>query len=105
MSNTDIDESKKAAIAIKAARTAAGLTQMEFAKMISISKATLARVETLEIPIKLEAYFNAVRELKKLGIVIDAVSEEDIVIRITKNGQERVVDLWNDTTKRRMDKK
>ncbi|MDY0208308.1 MAG: helix-turn-helix domain-containing protein [Pseudomonas sp.] len=105
MSSSEIEESKKAAIAIKAARTAAGLSQVEFAKMISVSKATLARIETLEMPIRLEVYFNAVRELKKMGIEMDATSGEDIILKINPEGQLRIVQYWAEMSNRRVDKK
>ena len=105
MSKENIDESKKAAIAIKAARTSAGLNQVEFASLIGVSKPTLARIETLEMPIKLEVYFSAVRELKKLGIEMDATSNEEIIIKVTKSGQIRIIENWKDLANRRPDKK
>ena len=105
MSNNKIEESKKAAIAIKTGRTAVGLNQTEFAKLMSVSRVTLARIETFEIPIKLEAYFNAVRELKELGVIIDATSGENIVINIAPNGQQLVIDSWRKASENKTDKK
>lgn len=105
MSNKNIGESTKAALAIKTARTATGLNQLEFAELISVSKTTLARIETFEMPLKLETYFKAVRELKALGIEIDAMSEESIDIRITPTGQMRVMKRWSNMANRRSDKK
>lgn len=98
MSNGKIEKSKKAAIAIKTGRTAIGLNQTEFAKLMSVSRVTLARIETFEIPIKLEAYFDAVSELKELGVNIDATSGENIVIDITPTGQQLVIDNWKEAS-------
>lgn len=100
MSIGKVDKSKKASIAIKAGRTAAGLNQTEFAKLISVSRITLARLENLENPIKLEVYFDAVRELKALGIEIDATTGEDVLIRVTPDGQRRVVEGMGSSSKR-----
>lgn len=105
MSSARIDESRKAAIAIKTGRTALGLNQTEMAKLVSVSRVTLARIETFEMPIKLETYFCAIRELKKLGVEIDATSGEDVVIKVTPEGQQRVIYGLGDMRMRKVDKK
>ena len=105
MSNNKIEESKKAAIAIKTGRTAVGLNQTDFAKLMSVSRVTLARIETFEIPIKLESYFNAVRALKNLGVIIDATSGENITIDIAPTGQQLVIDNWKKASGKKADKK
>jgi transcriptional regulator with XRE-family HTH domain len=103
--STEIDESTKAAIAIKTARTALGLSQLEFAEMMGVAKTTLARVETLEAQVKLDFYMKAVKLINSLGIEVDAISEDNIIIRIKPKAQQAVVASLADEANRRSDKK
>lgn len=103
--SSGIDESTKAAIAIKTARTAAGINQVDFAKMLGVAKTTLARIETLETLVKLDVYFKAVRVLSDLGVEIDSISSDDIVVRVSKKAQEEIVNNLADEAKRRSDRK
>jgi transcriptional regulator with XRE-family HTH domain len=104
MSN-QIEFSVKAAIAVKTARTALGLSQVELSDLLGIAKTTLARVETLEAPIKIDTFFKTIEVFKSLGIELDVKQNEDILIRITHNAQQKVVDLLANEANRRADKK
>ncbi|HQT03356.1 MAG TPA: helix-turn-helix transcriptional regulator [Thiotrichales bacterium] len=103
--STEIDESTKAAIAIKTARTALGLSQLEFAEMMGVAKTTLARVETLEAQVKLDFYMKAVKLINSLGIEVDAISEDNIIIKIKPKAQKAVVESLANEANRRSDKK
>jgi DNA-binding XRE family transcriptional regulator len=105
MSSVEIDESIKAAIAIKTARAAAGLNQVDFAQMLGIAKTTLARIETLETQVKLDIYFKAVRVLSDHGVEIDSISSDDIVVKVSKKAQQAIVNNLADEAKRRSDRK
>lgn len=100
-----LDESTKAAIAIKTARTALGLSQLDFAQMLGVAKTTLARVETLEAQVKLDFYMKAVRLISSLGVDMDAISSEDIVITVKPEAQQKVVEALADDANRRTDRK
>mgnify|MGYP006271286689 CR=1 FL=1 len=100
-----LDESTKAAIAIKTARTALGINQLKFAEMMGVAKTTLARVETLEAQVKLDFYIRAVKLIESLGVELDAVRGEDIVITIKPTAQHKFVETMADDENRRSDKK
>lgn len=105
MSSVEVDESTKAAIAIKTARTAAGINQVDFAQMIGVAKTTLARIETLETQVKLDIYFKSMRVLSGYGVDIDITSSDDILVRVSKKAQQTIVDNFSDEDKRRSDRK
>ena len=100
-----ISESAKVAIAIKTARTALGLSQLEFSKKLGISKTTLARVETFESQILLSFYIKATNAINELGIYFEAVTGDDIVITIKPQAQQMAIDALADEANRRSDRK
>jgi len=100
-----VTESIKVAIAIKAARTALGLSQLEFSEKLNVSKTTLARIETLESDISLNFYISANKVLNELGIYLDVMTNDDVVITIKPEAQQMVVDVLADESNRRADKK
>ena len=103
-----ISESAKVAIAIKTARTALGLSQLEFSKKLGISKTTLARVETFETfesQILLSFYIKATNAINELGIYFEAVTGDDIVITIKPQAQQMAIDALADEANRRSDRK
>lgn len=100
-----IEFSVKAAIAVKTARNALGLSQVELADLLAIAKTTLARVETLEAVINIDTFFKAIEVFKSLGIELEVKQHEDILIKITPIAQQKVIDLLADETNRRSDKK
>lgn len=93
------------AVAIKVARTAIGLSQLELAELIGVSKITLARVETLESTLKAESYMQALRVFKERGVYIDPISTDSIHLEITLGCLKTVLDDSKDESKRRSDKK
>lgn len=103
--STNIEFSSKAAIAIKTARTALGVNQVEFARMLSIPKTSLARIETLEAKIDIDVFYRAVEVLRERGIDVKVDRYEDITIVITPKAQQLVLDLLADESNRRSDRK
>lgn len=92
-------------LAIRTARSALGLSQNEFADLLEISKVSLARIETLETPIKADVYMRALRKLKELGISVDTLSTETIHISIEPQAQKTALERLEDESRRRSDRK
>lgn len=100
-----IDESSKAAIAIKTARTALGISQQDFSEMMKVSKTTLARIETLDSQVKLDFYMRAIKIFNSYGVTVDAINSENIVITIDATAQQKFIDDMANVSNRRTDRK
>jgi signal transduction histidine kinase len=90
----NIEFSSKAAIAIKTARTALGVNQVEFARMLSIPKTSLARIETLEAKIDIDVFYRAVEVLRERGIVVNVDRYDDITIVLSMSYVDHRAGLW-----------
>ena len=64
------------AVGLKMARAALGFSQEEMAKLIGISKVTLARIETLESSPSLGTFLKAIKILESLGIELTLNGEK-----------------------------
>ncbi len=49
------------------ARAALGISQLELAELLGVSKITLARLETLEAPLKADVYMKAIKVFRERG--------------------------------------
>ena len=104
MSNLDTD-SIKIAVALRSARSALGISQQELADLLDVSKITVARVETLEAPLKASIYLRAIKLLAERGVEIDALSSETLVINIQPNAIESALARLQNSEMRRSDRK
>ncbi len=104
MSNLDTD-SIKIAVALRSARSALGISQQELADLLDVSKITVARVETLEAPLKASIYLRAIKLLAERGVEVDALSSETLVINIQPNAIESALARLQNSEMRRSDRK
>ena len=104
MSNIDTD-SIKIAVALRSARSALGISQQELADLLDVSKITVARVETLEAPLKASIYLRAIKLLAERGVEVDALSSETLVINIQPNAIESALARLQNSEMRRSDRK
>jgi transcriptional regulator with XRE-family HTH domain len=104
MSNLDTD-SIKIAVALRSARSALGISQQELADLLDVSKITVARVETLEAPLKASIYLRAIKLLAERGVDVDALSSETLVINIQPNAIESALARLQNSEMRRSDRK
>jgi len=72
MTTTDDKTQTRIALVMRSVRSALGYNQVQFAELIGSSKPTIARIETLEMPMKDELYARMVERLEEFGIKIDA---------------------------------
>ena len=98
-------ESTKIAVAIRGARAIVGLSQAELAELIGISKVTLARVETLETPIKADSYLKALKVFKERGVMIDSMLTNTLNFTVADIAIEQAFTRLQDESKRRSDRK
>ena len=90
---------------IKLARTALGLSQQEFADRMGVSKTTLARIETMEAKVSFDFYMQVTKLIYELGVSFDLEENDDIVLKVSPEAQQAVINLFADENNRRIDKK
>nr|WP_290698911.1 helix-turn-helix domain-containing protein [Halomonas sp. UBA3074] len=93
------------AVAMRAVRGALGVNQAEFAKLIGVSKPTVARVETLEAGMRLDTYANMLKKLKEIGVVVDTLYSENVRVEFEPNSLESLMERLSDQGQRRQDRK
>ena len=54
---------------MRMARAALGISQLELAELLGVSKITLARVETLETPMKADIFMRAIKLFRDHGFL------------------------------------
>jgi transcriptional regulator with XRE-family HTH domain len=93
-------------VALKATRAILGISQMEMAERLGISKATLARVETMEGSLKAPTFLRAIKLFKELGVQIDNhPANECLKIEISNDALKAAYAELKDPSKRRPDRK
>lgn len=105
MSIEDDMENLKIAVALRTARAAAGINQQELADALNVEKSTIARIETLEIQPKAETYMKALKYFKGIGVDVDSIYSNDIIVKITQKSLLTAKGLLADDSKRRSDRK
>lgn len=70
MTTTDHKTQVRIALVMRSVRSAIGYNQIQFAELIGSSKPTIARIETLEMPMKDELYTRMIERLEEFGIKI-----------------------------------
>lgn len=101
---TDTYETARVAQAMKMGRAALGCNQAEFAKIIGVSKPTIARIETLEMPPRFEIYARMVDILRQHDVFVDAVSGEGVQVAIGRQAVEAMIERLEDDANRRTDR-
>lgn len=96
-------DNARAALAVKVSRSALGYNQEEFAKCLKTSKPTIARIETLEVPVGFNLYARLVRFMAEKGVYIDAIDSVGVAINIKEDGVTNMVDRLCDDANRRSD--
>jgi transcriptional regulator with XRE-family HTH domain len=98
-------ESIKIVVALRTARAALGISQSELAELLGVSKITLARVETLEAPLKADVYMKAIKVFRERGVLMDTISSDSLVFNITQQCLDGSLARLKDVSRRRADKK
>jgi transcriptional regulator with XRE-family HTH domain len=91
----------RAAIALRAARTALGWSQEDAARSAGLAKTTIARLETATGGASLHNIFSLISTYKNYGIVISDLMQETVTISYnTATIQEAIHNLSNPDRKR-----
>lgn len=98
-------EKIKIAVALRAARTALGWSQQEFADHMQAAKSTVARIETLEMDPKAEFLNRALWQFRERGVSVDLIHPEKIVITIGNEALTEAQSRLDDDQMRRADRK
>jgi len=100
-----MSENLKIAVVLRTGRAAIGMNQQEFADALGVAKSTVARAETLEMPIKAETYFKALRIFKEHGLEIDPIYSDGVDIKITPVALDNALKRLEDESQRRSDRR
>ncbi len=98
-------ENIKIAVVLRTGRAAIGMNQQELSDKLGVAKSTVARAETLEMPIKADLYFKALRIFSEHGVKIDSMYSDGIDISIAASGLQEAKNRLSDDSRRRMDRK
>ncbi|CUI88837.1 Uncharacterised protein [Alcaligenes faecalis] len=89
---------------MRSVRSALGYNQVQFAELIGSSKPTIARIETLEMPMKDELYSRMVERLDEFGIKIDS-NLDGVSLHFDERAIAVLEGRLHDTALRRPDRK
>jgi transcriptional regulator with XRE-family HTH domain len=95
----------KVAVAIRAARAAAGFNQQDFADLMGVAKSTVARIETLEMKATAQFLLMAVYLFKNCGIELDMHDYNNLVIKVSNQAINNAVFQLEDVNNKRSDRK
>lgn len=98
-------ESIRIAVVLRMARAALGISQLKLAELLGVSKITLARVETLESPLKAGTYMKALKVFRELGVVVDMHSSDSLIINVQPQCLDDALAKLKDESRRRPDRK
>ena len=98
-------ENIKIAVALRMSRAALGISQLELSEILGVSKITLARVETLESPLRADVYMKAINVLRELGVAVDVMTPNALMINVHQPALEKALARLRDDSKRRIDRK
>lgn len=90
---------------MRMARAALGISQLELAELLGVSKITLARVETLETPMKADIFMRAIKLFRDHGVVLDTLSSDALNIIVKQQCFDESLARLKDDSKRRSDRK
>lgn len=89
---------------MRSVRSAIGYNQIQFAELIGSSKPTIARIETLEMPMKDELYTRMIERLDELGIKIGS-NLDGVSLHFNEQAIAILEGRLQDTALRRPDRK
>lgn len=103
-SNDDLHAHLKIAVAMRAVRGALGISQSDLAELIGVSKPTVARIETLEAPMRLDVYSNMLKKLKEMGVRVDTLYSDNVQVEFEPQALAALLSKLSDQGKRRTDR-
>lgn len=90
---------------MRAARTALGWSQQEFADKLHVAKTTIARIETLEMTPKADVLTKALRLFHDAGVTIDLLNLDKVIITLELDALQEASTRLNSEQMRRKDRK
>lgn len=105
MSNKEVFENGKIAVALRSARAAIGWNQQEFADKMGVAKSTVARIETLEMGAKADFLIRAIQLFRQAGMVVDLAGTAAVHLDIGQQVVQSAIAVLEDDSKRRSDRR
>lgn len=105
MSSKEVFENGRIAVALRAARSAIGWNQQEFADKMGVAKSTVARIETLEMGAKADFLVRAIQLFRQSGMEVDLAGVEGVHLDIGQQAVLSAIAILEDDDKRRSDRK
>lgn len=98
-------ENIKIAVALRAARTALGWSQQEFADKMKVAKSTIARIETVEVTAKADFLVRAFQLFQAQGVIVDIIQPDKVALTIEAEGLQEARSRLQNEVMRRSDRK
>lgn len=102
---SEILDEIKIAVSLRAARTAIGWSQQEFADLMNVAKSTVARIETLEMSAKADFLTKALRLFSEAGLSVDLIQSKGLTIQIDNSTLIEASKRLKDESRRRSDRR
>jgi transcriptional regulator with XRE-family HTH domain len=102
---TQAEETIKVAVALRAARTAIGWSQQEFADKLGVAKSTIARIETMESVASAVVLMRAMQLLREGGVTVDLLTGKELTFHVASVALEEAARRLQDEQRRRVDRK
>jgi DNA-binding XRE family transcriptional regulator len=93
------------AIALRSGRSALGISQVDCAQQIGVSKSTLARAETGEGVLPSDALMRALRFFNENGVKVQLLEAHGLTLEVTEAAVRHVYDRFSDTSVGRSDRR
>jgi len=98
-------EAARLAIALRSGRSALGISQVDCAEQIGVSKSTLARAETGEGVLPSDALMRALRFFNEKGVKVELLEANGLTLEVTEAAVRHVYDRFSDTSVGRSDRR
>ncbi|HJV84315.1 MAG TPA: helix-turn-helix transcriptional regulator [Noviherbaspirillum sp.] len=98
-------ENVKVAVALRAARTALGWNQQEFAEKLGVAKSTVARIETADSVASAPVLMKALGLLATAGVEVDLLGTSGLRFAVTAAALQEAKGRLQDDQMRRADRK
>lgn len=105
MNGTTENRQIQIAVVMRSVRSAIGYNQIQFAEFIGSSKPTIARIETLELPMNESLYVQMIERLKEIGVTVSVLSNKGVSVAFDENALTLLRTRLQDESLRRSDRK
>ena len=105
MDEDDGLDAVRLAVALRSGRSALGISQVDCAEKIGVSKSTLARAETGEGVLPSDAFMRALRFFSENGVELEVLGSDGVKVIVSEAAVRHVYERFADPAAGRSDRK